>query len=71
MFWLVGWFPELLSRAFGLFEPDSMVRSRERKAIHGISLAVSLVGFYLISSSFFPNEKTSSSLPSLNCLMVT
>ncbi len=54
MFWIVGWFPALLSRALGLFEPEDMVRSRERKVIHAISLATSLVGFYLISSSFFP-----------------
>jgi hypothetical protein len=54
MFWLVGWFPALMSRALGLFEPDRMVRSRERKAIHVISLVTTLVGYYLISSSFFP-----------------
>ncbi len=54
MFWLIGWFPALMSRALGLFEPDNMVRSRERKVIHFISLVTSLVAFYLITSSFFP-----------------
>ena len=54
MFWLVGWFPALLSRAFSLFEPDRMVRSRERKIIHFASLIVALAGYYLITSNFFP-----------------
>ena len=54
MFWLAGWFPELLRRALGLFEPDKQVRSRERMVIHFISLGTALVAFYLISSSYFP-----------------
>ena len=54
MFWPGSWFPDLFRRALGFFGPDDLVRNRERTVIRAISLAIALFGFYLISSTFFP-----------------